>query len=305
MKKLTKEEFILKGKKVHNDTYDYSKTIYINCMEKVVIICPVHGEFEQTPLNHIQGNICKKCSSKLVSFNQRKNNEFIEKSNMKYNFKFDYSKVDYINRNTKVVIICPVHGEFMETPVNHLNRNGCNQCSKIDRLKLNKNKFIEQSKIIHNNKYDYSEVDYISDKIKVNIICEKHGIFNQQPNTHVNGSGCPKCSSSKGELRIQDYLLNNDIIFNREYKFDDCLYKKCLPFDFYLKEKNMCIEFDGKQHSRSIDFFGGDDTLKLTKIKDNIKNKYCLDNNIKILRISYKDYNKIEKILSQELWENY
>jgi len=234
MKKLTKQEFIERSNIIHNSSYDYSLVEYENVMSKVIIICDKHGRFEQTPLNHLNGHPCKKCSRELVATKQRKYKEFIQKSNIKYNNKYDYSLVEFINRTTKVRIICPIHGEFMSSPSNHLNRNGCIKCNKNELRENNKLKFIEKSKIIHRNKYDYSLVEYISDKLKVKIICNKHGCFNQQPNTHLNGVGCPSCNSSKGELSIENYLLENNIYFIKEYRFDECFYKNSLPFDFYL-----------------------------------------------------------------------
>jgi Zn finger protein HypA/HybF involved in hydrogenase expression len=305
MKKLTKEEFIERSNKIHKNCYDYSLVEYENVMKKVIIICHKHGKFEQTPLNHLNGHICKKCSREIVAVKQRKDIEFIEKSNIKYNNKYDYSLVEFINRTTKVRIICPIHGEFLSTPTNHLNRNGCSKCSKYELRKDNKLKFIEKSNFIHNGIYDYSHVEYISDKVKVKIVCSKHGEFEQQPNTHLNGVGCPTCKSSKGEIRIQNYFMKNNIYFIKEHRFNECFYKKSLSFDFYLPNHNICIEFDGKQHFRPINFFGGYENFKNTIVRDTIKNKFCLDNNIKIIRIPYDKYKEIEKILQDELWENY
>lgn len=298
------EEFIDRSRNIHGDKYDYSRVNYTNCMNLVEIVCSRHGIFQQTPLNHIQGHVCKKCAREEIAFNQRKSIEFIEKSNLKYGYKYDYSKVNYINRRTKVSIICPIHGDFEETPINHLTRNGCNECSRSERILLNSLNFIKKSKKIHGDKYDYSNVNYLSDKIKVSIICPIHGEFKQQPNTHLNGVGCPSCSSSKGESRISNFLISNGISFKREHKFLDCSYKKPLPFDFYLDDHNICIEYDGQQHQKSINFFGGELYFRNIKTRDEIKNKYCLENNIRILRITYNDYNNIEKIIGNELWAN-
>jgi very-short-patch-repair endonuclease len=304
MKRLIKEEFIERSNIIHDNNYDYSLVEYENVMKKVFIICKKHGRFEQTPLNHLNGHRCKKCSREIVTIGQRKNTEFIEKSNIKYNNKYDYSLVEFVNRTTKVKIICPSHGEFLSTPTNHLNGNGCTECTKYELRKNNKLKFIEKSNFKHNNKYDYSLVEYISDKLKVKIICTSHGYFEQQPNTHLNGVGCPSCKSSKGELRIWNYFIKNNIYFIKEHKFDECFYKKNLSFDFYLPEHNTCVEFDGKQHFKPINFFGGVKKFNNIKIRDAIKDKFCLDNNIKIIRIPYNKYTEIEKILKDELWEN-
>lgn len=304
MDRLTTKEFISKSNEVHNFKYDYSMIEYVNCMTKVKIICDMHGLFEQTPLNHMKGHICKKCSSEKVANDQRKGSEFVSNSVMKYGDKYDYSKVVYKNRVTKVIIGCLIHGDYVTTPVNHLNGNGCVECSREQRRVNNCGTFIDKSNIVHKGRYDYSLVVYKTDKIKVSIICEKHGLFKQQPNTHLNGIGCPSCSSSKGELAIMDFLIKHKIDFENEYKFNDCYHINNLSFDFYLPNRNICIEYDGKQHYKAIDFFGGEDGLKLTKLRDNIKDNYCSSNEIKLIRISYKDYKNIDKILNKYLWES-
>jgi len=149
--------------------------------------------------------------------------------------------------------------------------------------------FIKKSNIIHNYKYNYSEVEYINNKTKVKIICPKHGIFNQKPNDHLMGHGCPICKESYGEKQIGIFLDNNNIRYIRQKKFKNCKNIKVLPFDFYLPEYNMCIEFDGIQHFKKIDKWGGENNYKLIMLKDNIKNNYCKNNNIYLLRIKYND----------------
>ncbi|MDM0587711.1 hypothetical protein QTH25_13120 [Clostridium perfringens] len=120
------------------------------------------------------------------------------------------------------------------------------------------------------------------------------------PNSLKKNKSCPVCKESKGEKAIREYLEKNNIIFKQEYKFEDCRYKYVLPFDFYISSKNLCIEFDGRQHFESNDFFGGEKSFKDTKIRDKIKNNYCKDNNIKLIRIPYWELDSIEKILDKE-----
>ena len=134
------------------------------------------------------------------------------------------------------------------------------------------------------------------------VTCPYHGDFKVTPNNHINRkSGCPKCKESIGEKSIRLYLENNKIEYINEKRFKDCKYKLPLPFDFYLPKYNICIEFDGIHHFKSLKFFGGDKRLKEQNIKDRIKNDYCLNNNIKLIRISYKDdiflklYNELKK----------
>ena len=150
-------------------------------------------------------------------------------------------------------------------------------------------KFSDKAKIIHNNKYDYSLINYVNSKTKIKIICPKHGIFEQTPLKHLNNQGCPICKESKGEKEIKKYLLNNKIKFEIQKSFKNCKYKSLLKFDFYLPEHNICIEYDGKQHFEIIDYWGGKVEYDLIKIRDNIKTDYCNKNNIKLIRIKYNE----------------
>ena len=205
------EEFINKANKVHNGKYDYSKVEYVNAKTKICIICPEHGEFWQTPNNHLSGKGCALCANenKLHLYN-KSNDKFISEAQMIHYDKYDYSKVEYVNAYTKVCIICPIHGEFWQTPHNHLQGQGCPKCSPT--LKLNKDVFIENSNKKHNGKYDYSKVKYINNRTKVCIICTEHGEFWQTPSNHMYGYGCAKCANS---LNAENHTSNTDIFIEK------------------------------------------------------------------------------------------
>ena len=144
-KKLTTEEFIEKAREVHGDKYDYSKVEYVNTHVKVCIICPKHGEFWQTPHDHLKSE-CKECYNEKRGDLSRSNaEEFIKKAKLIHGDKYDYSKVNYLNNRTNVIIICPIHGEFTQTPNTHLNGSGCYQCNKHNggvKQKFNKDFFL-------------------------------------------------------------------------------------------------------------------------------------------------------------------
>jgi very-short-patch-repair endonuclease len=127
---------------------------------------------------------------------------------------------------------------------------------------------------------------------KLTIICKLHGQFTQSPNKHLLGQGCPKCISSKGENLILEFLKNNNIKYIQQYKFDDCKFIKNLFFDFYLPDFNFCIEYDGIQHYHPINWFGGEEKLKLQRQKDEIKNSYCKNKNISLIRFNYNQKNE-------------
>ena len=285
------ENFIQSSKIKHDNKYDYSLVNYKDKYTKVKIICPTHGIFEQEVMYHIRGCGCKKCSDD----NKRLNTDtFIEKANIVHNNKYDYSLVNYKSAYDKIKIICTTHGEFEQRPCDHINgHKGCPKCGGT--IKSNTKDFIAKAKKIHKNKYDYSLVDYSLCTNKIKIICKKHGIFDQLPYQHLHGEGCPICKQSKGENIISNFLSDNNIKYIAQKKFDKCKNIYCLPFDFYLIDYNLCIEYDGIQHFKSNVRFGGEKEFIKRVNNDKIKNNFCDNNNIKLLRIKY-DENVIEKL---------
>ena len=195
----SKEDFIKKSNEVHNGKYNYDKVDYKNAHTKVSIICKDHGEFWQSPSNHIQGAGCPKCANEGLAERYRlSKDEFIKKAKEKHGNKYDYSKVNYVDNKTKVCIICHEHGKFWQQAGSHLQGVGCPKCANEatgERCRSSKEEFIKKANEVHEGKYDYSNVDYVNSKTKVCIICPEHGEFKQIPNSHLNGNGCPKCSS--------------------------------------------------------------------------------------------------------------
>ena len=286
VKKKETDGFILDAKEIHKDKYDYSKTIYTNARTKITIICGKHGEFYQLPYNHLEGRGCKKCGYILSGLKRRiTTEEFVVKSLRLYGDKYDYSRSVYIRSDEKVIIICKKHGEFLQRPNDHLNGYECSKC--FGGVKLSQEEFIKRAIIIHENKYDYSKVIYEKGHSKIIILCKEHGKFEQTPSSHMQGHGCPSCKSSRGESCIRNFLTYRDIKFGEQKTFDDCKYRSLLKFDFYLPDFNACVEFDGIQHFKPVEHFGGEETFKEQQIKDNIKNEFCIKNSMKLLRIPY------------------
>jgi hypothetical protein len=291
VKKSTVNEFISKSKQKHGDKYDYSLVEYFNNKTLVKIICPIHGIFEQTPNNHLNGQDCPLCINNNIKSNKE---TFIERSKEKYGDILDYSLVEYISNKKKIKLICPKHGIFEQKINNHLNskmKTPCKKCDSEKRL-ISQEKVITLLKEIHNNHYDYSSFIYTGRIKKSIIICPIHGEFEQQVHAHIIGSGCKKCSSSSGEKMISSILKEKNIEFIREYKFSNCVDKGKLRFDFYIPSKNICIEYNGLQHYKEIEFFGGEKYFKSMLKKDKIKISYCQQNNIKLLIFKYNDDSK-------------
>ena len=288
-KRKTTYIFIKEAIEKYGDLYDYSLVEYINSSTDVKIICRIHGIFEQTPNDHLSGCRCPFCYG-----TPKKTNEQIIKDFLKIHTKYDYSLVNYMGAHINVTIICPIHGPFEQTPHDHLKKQGCPKCAGKSRTLLELKELLNN---IHNNKYNYKLVIKTNTKLKCEIICPIHSVFEQDLNHHLTGQGCPKCNESKGEKEIRSILETNNIKYKTQKTFNDCKYVQLLKFDFYLPEKNICIEFDGQQHYEPNKFFGGEKEFIKRQIKDKIKNEYCQNNNIHLIRIKYNE--NVNEKLSQ------
>ena len=147
--------------------------------------------------------------------------EFIEEAKAHGN-KYDYSKVEYVNTNVKVCIICPEHGEFWQSPHGHLRGRGCPKCGANKRRKSRTSTteiFIEKARKIHGDKYDYSKVNYINNRTKVCIVCPKHGEFWQTPSSHLAGNGCSKAKSN-----TEEFIKKAQVIHGNNYDYSETVY---------------------------------------------------------------------------------
>lgn len=285
--------FITKAKKIHNDKYDYSKVNYINAKTKIIIICKYHGEFEQTPSNHLSNFNCQKCANNL----KLNTTMFIEKAKQIHGDKYDYTKVNYINSNIQIIIICKDHGEFNQIPDFHINRKcGCPKCS--NNVKSDLLEFIEKAKQIHGNKYCYSHVNYINNYTNVIITCKNHGEFLQSPDLHINKKcGCPNCIN-KTEFKFFEKMRELYPTIKRQYKVEWCKNKLCLPFDFAIEELKIIIELDGEQHFKQISNWTSPE-IQIEKDKYKIN---CANNNgFSVIRLLQNDVLKDKINWIQEL----
>ena len=228
-------------KKIHNNNYDYSLIEYTKTTKKLKIICPEHGVFEQTFNTHKKGHGCPKC----VGLN-KSNEEFILEAKEIHGNKYDYSNVEYVNSTVKINIICPIHGNFKQTPSAHLQGSGCPKCKGLsitEKKTKTTEEFILEAKEIHGDKYDYSNVEYIGTKKYIKILCSEHGSFEQVPDSHLQGCGCPKCGLKfdKPETELKDFIssLNIEIISNSKKIISP------LELDIYIPEHNIAIEYNG------------------------------------------------------------
>lgn len=286
-------EFVERLKSIghYNENYDYSLVDYKNIKTKVLIIDKKFNSYHLiSPEKLIYRNT--KCFFKnAVNKTEYMKKQFLEVHDNLY----DYSETIYERYDKPLKIKCKKHGYFFQLMNNHKKGHGCPKCS--NNKKLNTNEIIKHFKEIWGELYDYSNVEYNGTHSKVNIICKDHGIFSISPSNHKNGWGCPMCNNgSKGEKKIIEILEKFKINFKEQFKFNKCKRKKKLSFDFYLPDHNICIEYDGIQHFKPVDFFGGKEYFKIQKINDNIKDVYCKNNNIRLIRIPYFEENIEEKL---------
>ena len=277
-RRVSAQQFIKAAKTIHGDKYIYDKVVYRATNTKVTIICPDHGEFLQNPYNHKTGEGCPKCAPNR-KLNTR---EFIKKAIAIHGDKYRYDDVEYVRNDKKVIIICPIHGNFEQTPHAHTSKRvaGCPACGGTQ--KGNTKAFIEAAKKIHGNKYNYDKVEYKNNKTKVIIICKKHGEFKQSPKTHVHmATGCSRCTN-KAEGKLADYL-NKLFIVHRRFWIE----RK--EYDFFLPDFNLIIERDGEQHYKENNLFSRGDNNYLSKQHENdlFKTRLAKKKGYKIARIPY------------------
>ena len=259
-KRLNTEIFIERSIKIHGDKYDYSKVIYINNKTKVCIICNKHGEFWQTPKLHMNGRGCSKCGNIVISnklcgkkrskstclhknnskfvpnyeykkYNINDTNSFIAYSEKLHKHKYDYSKVEYINRIVKICIICPEHGEFWQSPYSHLIGHGCNKCGhKITNGKQTYtfDEFMTIAKSKYKNKYIYDSKEYNGFGTKMKMVCSEHGEFWQIPRYHLNGCGCKECVNEYKRLLCslgkENFIKKASECFRNYYSYENVIY---------------------------------------------------------------------------------
>ena len=300
--------FIEKAKNIHGDKYDYSLVKYIHNKEKVKIICPLHGEFFQTPSNHIhktkpQG--CKLCGiNKLRQDKKMSLKDFIFKANKIHNNKYDYSDTIYgLNSKIPITVICPLHGKFYPTPNNHIHParpTGCPKCKLITigfKKSLKLEGFINKAKKIHGDKFNYSKVIYKNNSTPVIIVCLIHGEFKQTPASHfLSVHGCPKCFSenirSLGEQSLFNFIEDSGFTPLSNERPSWLRTKQSLApmeLDIYIPELNLAIEYNGCRFHNN-------------ELKDNNYhlNKYqiCLENNVNLIHIfDLEDMNKWKRKL--------
>ena len=292
---LVKQEFDERG-------YELISTEYVNNSTKLQYICPKHrtkGVLEITFANFTKGRGCPYCSGRVRKTQEEYEADLAEKK--------PTIKVvgKYVNLKTKIeheCLVCGYHWDVLPDNMLHMP-NGCPKCGK--RAPLTRDEVIRRVAEID----DSIEVigEYVGYNTKMAFRCKKcDKVWLAKPNNIFFGKGCPRCKSSKGEKEISRVLDELHIDYGTQFKFQDCKDEHPLPFDFYIPEKNICIEYDGRQHFEPCTFGGitkerAIENFELAKEHDKIKDEYCQANNITLIRIPYWEYENIEQILSLHL----
>jgi len=280
-KKRTIEKFQVESDKKHNSEYKIVE--FISGNKPVKIMHKVCGKiFNQLGHRHLRGDRCPEC---YRNFKYTKL-QIIQLSNEKYDGEYELLS-EVIEYDKKCLIRHKCGYEFNQRVYAHLLGSKCPKCAgnAPHTILSVQNKSNE----IHSDEYlILSPPNGTRSKIKIfHKLCERE--FQQTVGDHLSGCGCIYCNMSKGEKTIENYLKDSSINYIKQKTFEGCKFKNKLKFDFYLPDFNKCIEFDGPQHFKPIRFFGGKKSFDLQKKKDTIKNNFCKDNNINLIRISYEN----------------
>ena len=271
-KKLTTEEFIQKAKQVHGDRYDYSEFVYGNAHDKTIIICPEHGAFEQTPANHVyKSSGCPVCSSNKKLTKE----QFVSRSKEVHGDKYDYSKVDYKNSQTKVTIICPEHGEFHQLPNSHLSGRGCFKCFGSEKKTYHD--FLEDSAFVHGDRYSYKEPENFSYSGNIVCVCPKHGEFVKNIKNHIYmKQGCPECSKFK---RIENLSMSFDTFIEKANEAHNNKYiYPTTPFEKLTDKLTIICPEHGEFQQQGVYHLKGTGCKECKSNKISVSNTMSSDN---------------------------
>ena len=309
--------FVNKGYTFTNwgDEFEVSPLdLHIGTPIKVNVICDYCGEQYKTEYrlynqgrDKLEKDCCFNCAyKKAKEIHGEKTindsyNKLLKKAKEK-GYKLITPKEEYTNQTTRIEYECPKHGIQNMLASNFMKKYGCPKCAGVlkgDAHRLSIEEVIKRIESIEGNILLNPE-DYIKNSTRNLLVkCSCGNTFYTCISDYHKKYRCSKCtkSESNGENKIRNYLQANNIKYIPQYKFKDCKDKNCLPFDSYLIDKNMCIEFDGEQHYRPRHGWSNFDYVQK---HDKIKNDYCKYNNIKLIRIKYDQQDKINEILDNE-----
>ena len=280
-------------------------------IDSIEVVCPQGHNTTISFASFEKGCRCKHCKPsdrKPIMEGFKENNKELGKNgNKKYSLEeakdllaevgFEMLDNEYNGIKSQVTFKCS-HGHIHTMRFDKARKGKCPKCAEenafynIDFIK----------EYLKKDGYTLISTEYKGIYETIEVMCDEGHLYETTFNNYKNyGFRCPICKSSIGERRIQKYLVENNINYIHQKRFKDCKDIYSLPFDFYLPQYNLIIEYDGRQHFMIVDKFGGEEDFIKRIIHDAIKNQYCEDNNINILRIPYWEQFKIENLISQTI----
>ena len=274
-----KQKFKQEAQILHNNIYDYSKSIYLSATDNIIIICSIHGEFEQTPNRHLNGGGCKKCAIENTRIRMSIPWEIYKKQlETLHSNIYDYSNVIWNGSDNEITVICKIHGDFIIRAQDHKYGRGCQKCSKENKIQYNKHTtelFIKKAEEIWDNKYDYSKVDYKDSNNKVIIICKKHGEFEQFPPNHLK-YGCGSCGRETNKRNIElkeqckrEFMLKANTIHENIYDYSSTHYVDVVSKVIVICKTHGEFSISPNNHLRGKGCpVCGRESSRLAKLKD-------------------------------------
>jgi hypothetical protein len=287
------DTFLDDARKVHNNNvYDYSRVVYKNARENVVIGCSIHGWFSQTPSSHLRGSGCVECGretsrrSRMLSDEEAK--LLIYKTHQD---RYEYPGLKYVGWHRKILIECRIHGEFEQEFGSHISGAGCSACGDIrtaDGKRISNDEFLRRADDVHCGKYKYP-TPYVNADIPITILCSTHGEFKQSPYHHINRKqGCPSCLyKTAGSIGLLLGELYDEVEKEKRFDWLRNSASKChLPCDFIVNGK-VCVEVDGAQHFRQRKGWA---PLEICQDRDKLKTSLLLDRGFHVIRVEQEFY---------------
>lgn len=297
MRKLTYEEV---KEVIENEGYELQSKLYINSKEKLSIKCSCGEVFEMSYNIFKKGHRCKQCSIKSRQEKRKHTFEYVKNYIEARGYKL--LSHEYKNNNSKLQIVCEKGHSSLMTFGNFQRGRRCKTCSHLKITEKQRHDYTYVKSFVESIGYTLIDDKYVRNSNKLNLICSNNHKTSISFKNLRKGVRCSHCNTkSHGEERIKTFLNKKEIPFITQYKIEECKFKRQLPFDFYLPDYNVLIEYDGEQHYKIKEYFGGFDGFVDTKIRDTIKNIYCKENNIKLIRIPYWEFDNIEEILDKQI----
>lgn len=303
-KKKTHSEFIEEiYKLVNKEEYILLDEYKRNTVPVSFLHLTCNQSFSVTPKNFLKGSRCTHCNGG-VKYTFENVKQYVET-----NSNCLLLSSDYKNSTSLLDLKCSCGNNFSTSFINfkHENKKQCDECGLLIRGNGKRLKYEDVKSFIEvdmKQGYKLLTSDYTNNSTLLEIQCSEGHIFFKRYNDLQQYSGCPSCSCSKGEEKVRNYLLKNSFNFVEQFSFEDCVYVNKLKFDFAVFDEGSLkylIEYDGEQHFKAIEFFGGEEGFKIIQTRDRIKNKYCEDNGINLIRIPFWDLQNHEQILNDNL----